>query len=413
MCAIFAGSHYDHQLQLYEGIALRVFMLSWEYPPRIIGGLSRHVEGLSRALADTGHEVHVVTLDFPGAPYEEEHGSLYIHRVAVDIPTPTFHTWVLLFNHFFEKRAGQLARRYGAPDIIHTHDWLTVSGGVAAKHLLRVPLVMTFHSTEASRSSHSPSPESAMVEGLEWWGSFEAARVIAVSGWMKSEVVSMFKTPTSKVADIPNAVDPLKFEGPVDTRAIREKWGVKEGERLITAVGRFTSQKGFDDLIRAYPAIKRSIPASRLLLIGDGYMRGELESLAERVQVKENTTFAGFVSDAELVGALRSSDVVAVPSRFEPFGIIALEAMASGVPVVVSRVGGLAEIVEDTVDGLEVEPNSPSSIAEATVKVLSDRELASRLAQKGREKAKVYSWENAARRTLETYQEAERESKYE
>jgi len=360
-----------------------------------------------------GHEVHVVTLDFPGAPYEEELGSLHIHRVAVDIPTPTFHTWVLLFNHFFEKRVGQLARKYGAPDIIHAHDWLTVSGGIAAKHLLRSPLVVTFHSTEASRSSHSPSPESALVEGLEWWGSFEAARVIAVSGWMKSEVISMFKTPTSKVADIPNAVDPLKFEGPVDTRAMREKWGVEGGEKLITAVGRFTSQKGFDDLIRAYPAIRRSIPASRLLLIGDGYMRGELESLAERVQVKEKTTFAGFVSDAELVGALRSSDVVVVPSRFEPFGIIALEAMASGVPVVVSRVGGLAEIVEDTVDGLEVEPDSPSSIAEATVRVLSDRELATRLAQKGREKAKVYSWENAARRTLETYQEAERESRYE
>jgi glycogen synthase len=392
---------------------LRIFMLSWEYPPRIIGGLSRHVDGLSKALANMGHEVHVVTLDFPETPYEEEHGSLYIHRVGVDIPTPTFHTWVLLFNHFFEKRTGQLAKKYGAPDIVHTHDWLTVSGGVAAKHLLRVPLVMTFHSTEASRSSNSPSPESAMVEGLEWWGSFEAARVIAVSAWMKSEVVPMFQIPTYKVAEIPNAVDPLKFEGPIDTQAIRERWKVKEGERLITAVGRFTSQKGFDDLIRAYPAIRRAIPASRLLLMGDGYMRGELESLAEREQVRENTTFTGFVSDSDLIGALKSSDVVVVPSRFEPFGIIALEAMASGVPVVVSRVGGLAEIVEDTVDGLEVEPNSPASIAEATVKVLSDRAFASRLAEKGREKAKVYSWENAARRTLEAYQEAERESKYE
>ena len=113
------------------------------------------------------------------------------------------------------------------------------------------------------------------------------------------------------------------------------------------------------------------------------------------------------------MGVLKSSDVVVVPSRFEPFGIIALEAMAAGGPVVVSRVGGLAEIVEDTVDGLEVEPNSPASIAEATVRVLSDRALASRLAQKGREKAKVYSWENAARWSLEAYQEAERESKYE
>jgi len=174
-------------------------MLSWEYPPRIIGGLARHVEGLARALAASGHEVHVVTLDFPGAPYEEREESLYVHRVQVSVAAPSFHAWALLFNHFFEKRVGQLTQAFGAPDVLHIHDWLTVPAGVAAKHLIRAPLVMTFHSTEASRSSNSPSPESAMVEGLEWWGSFEAARVIAVSGWMKSEVLSTFRTPEEKV----------------------------------------------------------------------------------------------------------------------------------------------------------------------------------------------------------------------
>jgi len=388
-------------------------MLSWEYPPRIIGGLARHVEGLSKALASMGHEVHVVTLDFPSAPYEVEEGSLYIHRVAVDVPAPTFHSWVLLFNHFFEKRLGQLARKFGVPDVVHVHDWLTVSGGVAAKHLLRAPLVMTFHSTEASRSSNSPSPESAMVRGLEWWGSFESARIIAVSGWMRSEVVSMFKVPDEKVKQIPNAVDPQKFEAPVDTQAVRSKWKVKEGERLITAVGRLTSQKGFDDLIRAYPLIRRAIPASKLLIVGDGYMRGELEALAEREGVRESVTFAGFVSETDLVGALRSSDVVAVPSRFEPFGIIALEAMSAGAPLVVSRVGGLAEIVEDHVDGIEVEPNSPVSLADATIRVLSDRALSARLAEKGMEKAKAYGWNSAAKKTLETYREAVAESRYE
>ena len=392
---------------------MRVFMLCWEYPPRIIGGLARHVEGLSRALASLGHEVHVITLDFPEAPYEEHEGSLYVHRVPVSVPAPSFHSWVLLFNHFFEKRLGQLVHEFGAPDALHIHDWLTVPAGVAAKQLLRCPLVMTFHSTEASRSSNSPSTESAMVEGLEWWGSFEAARVIAVSGWMKSEVVSTFRIPSEKVVDIPNAVDPLKFEGAADNQAARRRWGVEDGDRLITAVGRLTAQKGFDDLIRAYPIIKRSVPASRLLLVGDGYMRTELEHLAEQLHVKDSTTFAGFISDTELVAALRSSDVVVVPSRFEPFGIIALEAMAAGTPLVVSRVGGLAEIVEDSVDGIEVEPNNPSAIASATVSILSDREFAARLATRGEEKAKSYSWENVAKRTLGVYQEAARGTRYE
>jgi glycosyltransferase involved in cell wall biosynthesis len=102
-----------------------------------------------------------------------------------------------------------------------------------------------------------------------------------------------------------------------------------------------------------------------------------------------------------------------VPSRFEPFGIIALEAMAAGVPLVVSRVGGLKEIVDDSMDGIEVEPNNPSAIAEATIRILSDKELASRLAARGEEKVKSYSWENVAKRTLGVYQDAARRTKYE
>jgi glycosyltransferase involved in cell wall biosynthesis len=392
---------------------MRVFTLSWEYPPRVIGGLARHAEGLSKAMASLGHEVHVVTLDFPGAPYEEEEHPLYVHRVPVDQPAPTFHTWVLLFNHFFEKRVGQLAKKYGPPDIIHVHDWLTAPAGVASKHLLRVPLVMTFHSTESLRTSSSHSPESAMVGGLEWWGSYEAARVIAVSEWMRSEVVSEFKVPPNKVTEIPNAVDMAKFEKKVDIGATRTKWKVQPGEKLITAVGRLTSQKGFDYLIRALAVVQQSIPDSKLLVMGDGYMRGELEALAKGEGVAARTTFAGFVSDDDLVDAMKSSDMVAIPSRFEPFGIIALEAMAAGVPVLVSRVGGLAEIVENDVDGLEVDPDSPSSIAKATVRLLSDRALASRLAAKAREKVEAYSWERSAAKTLEVYEAAIGEARYE
>jgi glycosyltransferase involved in cell wall biosynthesis len=388
-------------------------MLTWEYPPRIVGGISRHVEGLSTALASMGHEVHVITLDFPGAQKEEQRGSLYLHRVSVDLPAPDFHSWVLLFNHVFEKRAGQLAKEYGPPDVVHSHDWLTVSSGVDIKHLLRTPLVMTFHSTEASRSGNSKSAESAMVEGLEWWGSFEAARVIAVSSWMRDEVVSLFKIPRAKAVEIPNAVDLGKFEMEVDTSATRRRWGVGDGGKLITAVGRLTAQKGFDNLIRAYPAIRQAVPSSRLLVVGEGYMRSELEGLAAQLRVRDSTAFAGFIDDADLVRVLKSSDVVAVPSRFEPFGIIALEAMAAGAPVVVSKVGGLAEIVEDSVDGLQVDPENPGSIAEAAVRILSDRGLASRLAEKGRAKAKAYSWEGAAVKTLEAYEGAMRESRYE
>ena len=230
---------------------------------------------------------------------------------------------------------------------------------------------------------------------------------------MKDEVVSLFKIPPAKAVEIPNAVDLDKFKQAVDVPTTRRKWGVEDGGKLIAAVGRLTAQKGFDNLIRAYPQVKKAVPSSRLLVVGEGYMRSELEALAWQLHVGDSTTFAGFIDDVELVRVLKSSDVVAVPSRFEPFGIIALEAMAAGAPVVVSKVGGLAEIVEDSVDGLEVDPESPGSIAEAAVRILSDQGLASRLAEKGREKAKRYSWESAAAKTLNTYEAAARESKYE
>ena len=150
---------------------MRIVLLSWEYPPRIIGGISRHAEGLARELAAGGHEVHIVTLDFPGSPAYEQLGSLHIHRVPVELPAPDFHTWVLLFNHFFEKKVGDIARKFGRPDIVHSHDWLTVVAGIGVKHLSGCPLIMTFHSTEAARSGGSKTAQSVMVDRIEWWGS--------------------------------------------------------------------------------------------------------------------------------------------------------------------------------------------------------------------------------------------------
>ena len=391
---------------------MRIVILSWEFPPRLVGGLSRHVDGISRELTGLGNEVHVVTLDFPGSPPLEQRGSLYIHRVPVEVPAPTFHTWVLLFNHFFEKKMGQIANAFGKPDVVHVHDWLTVPAGVASKHLLRAPLVMTFHSTEAARSSGSRSLESTLVNGLEWWGSFEASRIIAVSGWMKEHVTQTFKLPMEKVDAIHNGLDLSMFTGQHDNATARANFQVEPDDLLVTTVGRMTAQKGFDDLLRAFPLVLQSIPKARLLLIGDGYMRGELEALAKKEGVAARTKFTGFIEDKQLVEALKSSDAVVIPSRFEPFGITALEAMAAGAPLVVTRVGGLAEIVDDGVDGLEVEPENPRSIADGLVRVLSDRKMAAQLAVSAAEKVKSYTWRSAAEATMRVYQRAIGDARY-
>jgi len=370
------------------------------------------VEGLARELSFR-NEVHIVTLDFPGSPPLEQKGSLYIHRVPVEIPSPTFHTWVLMFNHFFEKRVGQIAHAYGPPDVVHTHDWLTVTSGVATKHLLRRPLVMTFHSTEAKRSSGSTSPESNLVNGLEWWGAFESTRVITISRSMVAHLETQFQIPASKIASIYNAVDMEKFSGSVDREAVRRRWRVEPGEKLIAAVGRLTAQKGFDNLVRAFPLVLQKVPRCRLLIMGEGYMRTELQALARERGVADRTILGGFVGDRDLSDALKSSDVVVIPSRFEPFGITALEAMAAGAPLAVSKVDGLAEIVQNEVDGLQFVPEDIGGMADAIVRLLMDGPLASRLASNGMEKAKRYSWSSVAERTEEVYEAAMRDAKYE
>ena len=211
---------------------------------------------------------------------------------------------------------------------------------------------------------------------------------------------------------IPNGVDISKFLGDYKKALAEAKWALAADDLVVTAVGRMTSQKGFDYLLKAFPRILQSEPKARLLLIGDGYMRSELEALARKEGIADRVTFAGFISDGDLVSTLRSSNVVVVPSRFEPFGIVALEAMAAGAPVVVSGVGGLAEIVDDNVDGLEVEPGNPRAIADAVVRVLSDPEAARGFVARAKEKLKSYTWVSAAEATLGAYQRAIGEAKY-
>jgi glycogen(starch) synthase len=388
-------------------------MLSWEFPPRIIGGISRHVEGLSKAFTKMGHEIHIVTLDFPNAaPYEQRDG-YHIHRVPVEIPSPNFHTWVLLFNNAFEKKIGQILHRFGKPDIVHSHDWLTVPAGISAKHMLRTPMAMTFHSTEQMRAAGADSPESEMVRGLEWWGAFESTYVITVSKFMKSHVTSTFGLPMDKVHMIYNAIDVSMFDQAVDRGEVRKKWGVGEDDKLVATVGRLTPQKGFDNLIRSFPKIMKEMPEARLMIIGGGYMMNELEELTRRSSIEDRVVFTGFVSDRDLVAGMKAADLMVIPSRFEPFGMVALEGMAAGVPLVVAGIEGLSEIVTKGVDGLYIDQSDIDDISQVVVKALSDGELMKRLAANAKKKIRRFGWDAIARKTMITYRKAMEDVKYE
>ncbi|MBS7642325.1 MAG: glycosyltransferase family 4 protein [Candidatus Bathyarchaeia archaeon] len=391
---------------------MRIIMLSWEYPPRIVGGISRHVYFLSRALASEGCEVHVVTLDFPGKSIYEVEDGVHVHRVPVEIGASNFHMWVALFNHFFEKRIGYITHNFGKPDVVHSHDWLTALSGISAKHMLRIPLVVTFHSTERGRSQGLANPESYMVDSIEWWASYEASIVITVSSHMKDELIRYFKLPEDKVYVIHNGVDPSIFNISVDRDSIRGRLGVKPWEKLIVSVGRMSHQKGFHILLQAMSIVIHRYRDVKLILVGDGYMRGELERQASDLGLSEHVVFTGFIDDVYLKAILKSADIMVVCSLYEPFGIVALEGMASGLPVIVSATGGLKEIVEHEVDGLWASPGDPASLASCIERLLVDADLVSKLRFNAIVKAKRFDWRNIAKKVLEAYGDAGRRARF-
>jgi len=385
---------------------MRICMLTWEFPPRIVGGIARHCFGLSRALARKNLDVHVVTLEFPGAPEFEEMDGVKVHRVRIEIGHPDFIIWTFIFNHFMEKLVANLSRNYEF-DVIHIHDWLTAPVGIAAKYYMNKPLVSTVHSIEMGRAQGLRNPNSLLIDGLEWWMTYEAKKIISCSSSMRWELERHFHLPPEKITVIPNAVDPSKYQRNIDRDEVRRRYGIEPHEKVVLFVGRLVPQKGVEYLVRAVPLVLQRIRNVKFVIVGDGWSKDYLEGMARATGYGDRVIFLGFISDSDLTELTMSVDVLVVPSVYEPFGIVALEGMAAGVPVVAANVGGLSEIIEHDKTGVLVYARNLESIAWGICRVLSDPGYSRWLAQNAKRKVQEsYSWDAAAERTIKVYEEA-------
>jgi len=284
------------------------------------------------------------------------------------------------------------------------HILQTPNGKATSRH--GRPLVATIHGTEVGRAQGLHNPDSFTIDGLEWWTTYEANRIIVTSGSMKAEIQGHFHPPPEKIEIIPNGIDPRKYNAPVDRSAVRGRYGVSPHEKLVLCVGRLVPQKGIEYLIGAVPMIAQRCPETKFIIVGEGWLRSHLERVARSTGHQWRITFTGWIPDHELTALLNSADVLVVPSIYEPFGIVALEGMAAGIPVVASNLGGLAEIVEHDRTGILAYSRNPDSIAWAIDRVLSDRGHSEWLVRNAREMVqKTYSWEAIAMRTAEVYEE--------
>lgn len=384
-------------------------MLSWEYPPRIVGGISPHVYELSQQLQAKGIEVHVVTKATPQAPDEEtEPSGVQIHRVHLEgIPNDFLHE-IQLLNLATEKRVRRLLEDWrpgGQPTLFHAHDWLSLGSARELKYDYKLPIVATVHATEYGRHGGIFNDTSRYIHEQEYWLTYEAWRVIVCSQFMKSETTRIFNTPADKIDVIYNGVDAKKFEfewSEQERIAHRAKLA-EPNEKIVMFVGRFVREKGIQVLLNAASVILAQEPKTKFLIVGGGN-REKLERFVHWAGLGDKVLFTGFMANRSLHMLYRCADVAVFPSLYEPFGIVALEAMAADAAVVTSDAGGLQEVVLHDKTGTTAFANNPESLAWAVLHVLRDPVRAKKLREAAKERlAKDFDWAHLADQTIEVY----------
>jgi glycogen synthase len=395
-------------------IVTRVLILSWEYPPLIEGGLARHVRKLSEALVELGGDVHVLTRGGEESSPDEIVAGVAIHRV-LEPKRPTdlgeFVTWVERMNADMLAAGVELGDRYEF-DLVHGHDWLVA---MACDHLarrFRAPLVTTIHATEHGRHQGwvDKHPQSH-IHGVERWITNRADQVIACSYYMREQIADIFGVPDEKVAVIPNGIDPddLQPQDGAELERLRLEFAAPD-ERLVLLIGRLVYEKGFQLAFEAMPELIQRLPRTRFLVAGSGTHELELRRQAEELGIMGHGTFLGWIGDDVLHSLYRIADVCVVPSIYEPFGLVALEAMASGCPCIVADTGGLREVVPHDEAGLRFRARDPRSLGEMVERLLRDPALRDRLVAEASDHVLSFDWADVAAQTAAVYAGLAREA---
>ncbi len=411
---------------------MKVLFVSWEYPPVVVGGLGRHVHHLATEMAAAGHDVVVLTrrpsgtdaLSHPTTDTVVE--GVRVLAVAEDPPEFEFGqdmmAWTLAMGHAFVRAGLRILHGAGSgasgpdphgagsgaigsrwvPEVVHAHDWLVAHPAIALAEFFDVPLVSTIHATEAGRHSGWVSGRTnRQVHSVEWWLVSESDALITCSASMRDEVNRLFGYDATDITVIHNGID-------IRTWPFAERARTSGPAELLFA-GRLEYEKGVQDLLAALPRIRRSHPGTTLTIAGDGTQRDWLMEQARKHRVGKAVRFVGPVDHTELVTLMHRCDAIVLPSRYEPFGIVALEAAATGVPLIVSTAGGLGEAVREPDTGLTFEPADVAGLAAAVRATLSDPGAAAQRALRARARLTAeFSWAEVAERTASVHLAAKR-----
>lgn len=393
--------------------AVRVLLLSWEYPPLIIGGLGRHVEALARALAADGHDVRVVTRGDAAEGGTEVRDGVRVVRaaadpLAIDFTVESLLAWSQAAEHALLRAALPMVRRW-RPDIVHAHDWLVAQSAITLSSSTGAPLVATLHATEAGRhQGWLPEPLNRGIHSVERWLAHRASSVITCSTAMRDDLIRFFEVDGRRVSVVPNGIDADRWRATPRGKAAARAALAGEAPLLVYA-GRLVHEKGVQTLIAALRPLRAAHPSLRLAVAGSGGHEAALRAQARRLRMARAVDWLGFVPEARLPAVLGAADVVVVPSLYEPFGIVALEAAVVGTPLVVAETGGLRDLATARLATGSFPTGDVAGLVSAVGAVLADPVASKRAATRAaRIVRRDYTWPAVAAQTVAIYDHAAR-----
>ena len=386
---------------------MKILMLTWEYPPRVVGGISRVVYDLSHRLIKDGHEVTVVTYRDGDVPYFEDDKGVKVHRIDNYMINPNnLIEWVMQMNFAMVSKVNQIIAEEGTFDIVHAHDWLVAYAAKTIKESFAIPIVSTIHATESGRNSGIHDETQRYINDTEWMLTYESTEVIVNSNYMKSELQRLFGLPFEKINVVPNGVNLNAFTGVERDYEFRRRYAM-DNEKIILFMGRLVYEKGVQHLIAAMPKILNGYHDAKLIIAGKGGMMDELKQQVHSLGIDNKVYFAGYMNGKDVQKMYKAADISVFPSTYEPFGIVALEAMLAENPVVVSDIGGLNEIVQHRENGMKSYAGNANSIADSVLELLFDHQLCANIVKKAKNKVRnEYNWNKIAQDTHFTYQKA-------
>jgi len=391
----------------------KILMFGWELPPFNSGGLGVACYELAESLSKRGSRITFVLpkrqniklpfadlvfasdrieiseIDSPLRPYQTR--SSYSKNVILDGSQydPNLIGEVVRYG----KQAGKIAKKKKF-DVIHAHDWLSFPAGIEAKRISHKPLVVHVHATEFDRSGNGPIDQ--RIFEIEKAGLENADRVITVSQFTKNRIIKEYGVNSNKIDVVHNGINAAKVaEAQKSFKKLKAN-----GKKIVLFLGRITIQKGPDYFIQAAKKVIKFKPNTIFIMAGSGDMEKQVINQTAYLGISDKVVFTGFLSQEKLNSIYSSADVYIMPSVSEPFGIVALEALANKTPTIISNQSGVSETVKNV---LKVDFWDVDEIANKILSVLSNKSLSQCLADMGSIEVQDNNWDQAAAKCLQTY----------